>query len=75
MKFDKVINEVCKKKKKNKKKKLSEEYAVESFAVGATSTGDVQGLPTRLPKGKKKKDKIVRRVIKNPVTHIGSITL
>ena len=47
-------------------KTLSEVYAVSEFA--ATSIQDVTGLPL-------KKKKIVRRVIKNPVINIGSITL
>lgn len=45
-------------------------------ALGATSTGDVQGIqPTIKDSKKKKKDDVVRRPIKNKIINIGSITL
>lgn len=62
MKFNNVMNEVY---------KLHEEYEYSEFA--STSTRDVRGLPKRAGKGKK--DKIVRRVIKNPITYIGDIKI
>ena len=63
MKFDKALNEV---------------YAVENFAIGATDTAAVRGIPTRLPKDKKKGkkgDKIVRRPIGNFTQKMGTLTL
>lgn len=53
-------------------KVLKEEYEYSDFAV--TKTVDVIGLQKPI-KGKNGKDKIVRRVIKNPVTYIGGIKL
>jgi hypothetical protein len=47
-------------------KVLKEAYDIEHYA--ATNTRDVKGI-------QKKDKKIVRRVIKNPVTHIGSIKI
>ncbi len=56
-------------------KALEEGYTIENFA--ATSTHDVQGVQALLvgTKKKKKGDKIVRRVIKNPITYIGTIKI